>query len=338
MEFRILGPLEVCADGRELSLGGAKQRALLAVLLLHANEVVSIDRLVDELWGDRSPATAVKTVQVYVSQLRKALRGRRGEGDEERVLVTRATGYMLRVEPGQLDADRFQRLVHQARQELAAERPRQAAQMLLEALALWRGPALADFALDGFAQNEIARLEEARISAIEERIEADLALGRHSELVGELESLVTAHPLRERLRGQLMTALYRSGRQAEALETYRQGRRLLADELGLEPGEALKRLERGILEQDLALGPVGVAQAPPSPQTDPPVAPVPTGTVSFLFTDIEGSTRLVQELGDDYGELLETHRRRPQSTTARSIAVSWWPRLTPCQAEASEQT
>jgi YVTN family beta-propeller protein len=258
MEFRILGPLEVCSEGRELSLGGAKQRALLAVLLLHANEVVSVDRLVDELWGDRPPATASKVVQVYVSQLRKALRGRRGRDEEERVLVTRPPGYMLRVEPGQLDVDRFEELVDQARQELAAGSARRAAHMLLEALALWRGPALADFALDAFAQSEIARLEEARISAVEERIEADLALGRHSELVGELESLVTAHPFRERLRGQLMLALYRCDRQAEALAAYRDARRLLIEELGLEPSQALQGLEKAILVQDplLAVAPV----------------------------------------------------------------------------------
>ena len=253
MEFRILGPLEVRSEGRELSLGGAKQRALLAVLLLHANEVVSTDRLVDELWGDRPPATASKAVQVYVSQLRKSLRARHGQGEEEPILVTRSPGYMIRVAAGQLDADCFEELVDQGRQELAARRARRAAQVLLEALALWRGPALADFASDGFAQSEIARLEEARISAVEERIEADLALGRHSELVGELESLVAAHPLRERFRGQLMLALYRCGRQAEALETYREARRLLVDELGLEPSQALQRLEKAILVQDPAL-------------------------------------------------------------------------------------
>ncbi len=309
IEFRILGPLEVRSRERELSLGGAKQRALLAILLLHTNEVVSIDRLVDELWGDRPPATASKVVQVYVSKLRKAFEERHGRGEHEQVLVTRTPGYMLRVEPGQLDADRFERLVDQGRQQLASGSAQPAAHTLLEALALWRGPALADFALEPFAQSEIARLEEARITALEERIEADLALGRHAELVGELESLLTAHPLRERLRGQLMTALYRSGRQAEALETYRQGRRRLADDLGLEPGQALKRLERSILEQDPALGHVALAPAPSPAPPDPAVSPVPTGTVSFLFTDIEGSTRLVQELGDDYGELLETHRQ-----------------------------
>ena len=258
MEFRILGPLAVYSEGRELSFGGAKQRAVLAILLLHRNEVVSVDRLVDELWGDRPPATALKVVQVYVSQLRTALRGRRGRGDEERVLVTRAPGYMLCVEPGQLDADRFEGLVDRARQELAAGSARRGAHTLLEALALWRGPALADFARDSFAQSEIARLEEARISAVEERVEADLALGRHSELVGELEALVAAHPLRERQRGQLMLALYRSGRQAEALAAYRDARRLLVDELGLEPSHALQALEKAILVQDPALAAVPV--------------------------------------------------------------------------------
>ena len=260
MEFRILGPLEVCSDGRDLSLGGAKQRAVLAVLLLHPNEVVSIDRLVDELWGASPPATASKIVQVYISQLRKVLRGRRGRDQEERVLVTRAPGYLLRVEPGQLDADRFEGLVGEARQELAAGRPRRAAHMLLEALALWRGPALADFALDLFALSEIARLEEARISAVEERIEADLGLGRHTELVGELQSLVAAHPLRERLRGRLMLALYRCGRQAEALATYRDARRLLVEELGLEPSQALQALEKAILVQDPTLAVTPVAE------------------------------------------------------------------------------
>jgi len=240
MEFRILGPFEVCSEGRQLSLGGTKQRAVLAVLLLHRNEVVSTDRLIDELWGDRPPATAAKTVQVYISQLRKALRDRRGSDEVESVLVTKAPGYMLVVEPSELDAAQFERLAENGRSALAAGRPRLAARTLLEALALWRGPPLADFAADSFAQNEIGRLEEARVSALEERIEADLALGRHLELVGELESLVAAHPLRERLRGQLMLALYRSGRQAEALAAYQAARRLLIDELGLEPGQPLK--------------------------------------------------------------------------------------------------
>src|SRR5262245_7604106 len=194
MEFRILGPLEVYCDGRDLPLGGAKQRALLAILLLHANEVVSTERLVDELWGDRPPATAAKVVHVYVSNLRKGLRdGRTSPGGldgRETVLVTRPTGYMLQVQRDELDADRFEKLVEQGRAELASGRPQLAAPLLLDALALWRGPALADFDDDDFARTEIGRLEEARVSAVEERIEADLALGRHAEVVPELESLV----------------------------------------------------------------------------------------------------------------------------------------------------
>jgi YVTN family beta-propeller protein len=268
MEFRILGPLEVCSEGRQLSLGGAKQRAVLAVLLLRRNEVVSTDRLIDELWGDRPPATAAKTVQVYVSQLRKALRDRTGRDEAASVLVTKAPGYVLVVKPGELDADRFAQLVDEGTQALAAGTPRIAARVLLEGLALWRGPALADFALDSFAQTEAARLEEARISALEERIEADLALGRHVQLVGELESLVAAHPLRERLCGQLMLALYRSGRQAEALNAYRDARRTLVEQLGLEPGPALQQLERAILAHDAALAPPPPVDAEPDAAHD----------------------------------------------------------------------
>ncbi len=221
MEFRILGPIEVWSERRRLPLGGIKQRALLAVLLLHRNEVVSIDRLIDEIWNGHPPATSVKVVQVYVSQLRKALGGRRARSDGEGLLVTRAPGYLLRVEPDELDAERFERLVEEGRRALAAGSPRLATRTLLEALALWRGPALADFALDSFAQTEIARLEEVRLSALADRIDADLALGRHEELVSELEALVAENPLRERLRGQLMLALYRASRQADALEVYR---------------------------------------------------------------------------------------------------------------------
>ena len=186
----------------------------------------------------------------YVSQLRKALGGRRARGEAEHVLVTRSPGYLLRVEPDELDAERFERVVEDGRRALGAGNPQLATRTLLEALSLWRGPALADFTHDSFAQNEIARLEEARVSALEERIEADLALGRHAELVGELESLVAVHPLRERLRGQLMLALYRSGRQAEALAAYQAARRQLDEELGLEPNESLQRLERAILVHD----------------------------------------------------------------------------------------
>jgi YVTN family beta-propeller protein len=254
MEFRILGPLAVCENGRELSLGAARQRALLAILILHANEVVSTDRLIDELWGDRPPTTAGKALQVYVSQLRKALRdGRTDAGDG--VLVTQAPGYVLRIGPGELDADRFELLLDEGRRALVDGAPELAADKLVEGLRLWRGPPLADFTFDAFAQREIARLEEERLTALEERIEAELALGRHAELVGEINALVDRHPLRERLRGQLMRALYGSGRQAEALTAYADARRALVGELGLEPGPALQELERAILCQDPRLEP-----------------------------------------------------------------------------------
>ena len=251
MEFRILGPLEVSDEGRRVEIGGHKQRALLASLLLHANEVVSLDRLIDELWGEAPPPTAAKTLQAQVSRLRRSLNGDEDPAAHMRgPLQTRGHGYVLTVEPGQVDADRFQGMLEEARRARAEGRPEEAAEELRRALALWRGPALADFAYESFAQTEIARLDELQLTALEERIEADLALGRHAELVGELEALVARHPLRERLRGQLMLALYRSDRQAEALHVYQEFRLALAEELGLEPSQGLQRLERQILEQD----------------------------------------------------------------------------------------
>ncbi|MGH3136486.1 MAG: BTAD domain-containing putative transcriptional regulator [Gaiellaceae bacterium] len=240
MEFRVLGPLEVEEEGRVLKLGGAKQRALLALLLLYANEAVSRDRLIDELWGSTPPETAPAAIQVYVSQLRKLL------GRE--VIVTQPPGYLIRVREGTLDLERFERAVERARGAPADD----AAELLRDALVLWRGPPLAE--LDGsFARAERARLNEQRLSALEQRINADLELGRHAQLVPELEGLVRDHPLREHLRGQLMIALYRSGRQAEALDVYRSGRRLLDEELGLEPHDELQRLERAILNHDPSL-------------------------------------------------------------------------------------
>ena len=240
-EFRLLGPLEAVEDGKSLLLGSGRQRALLALLLLHRNEALSVDRIVDALWGAAPPPTASKIVQVYVSGLRKAL------GDSR--LATQRPGYRLRVEPGELDVDRVEELVREARE---AE-PKRAAQLLRSALALWRGQPLADLAYESFAQLEIARLEELRLTVLEERIEVELALGRQADLVHELEALVAQHPLRERLRGQLMLALYRCGRQAEALEAYQAARRALTDELGLEPARQLQELERAILTQDPAL-------------------------------------------------------------------------------------
>ncbi len=244
MEFRILGPLEVWDGGCEVSLGGRRPRALLALLLLHPNEVVSADRLIDELWGEDSPERAA-ALRVNVSRLRKAL--------PPDVLTTRSPGYVIRVEPDDLDLHRFERLVDEARGLRARGLAAEASERLREALSLWRGPALADFGYESFAQAATARLEEIRLAAVELRIDADLALGRHDELVGELEALVAEQPLRERLRGHLMTALYRSGRQAEALDVYKDGRRALVDELGIEPSTALQELERAILQQESAL-------------------------------------------------------------------------------------
>jgi DNA-binding SARP family transcriptional activator len=245
MEFRILGALEVRDGDRTIPLASGRQRALLALLILHANETVSTDRLVEELWGEHAPATASKVVQNHVSHLRRAL--------ANGLLVTRSSGYALELAPGQLDLDRFEELLERGRRALASGDAPRATELLREALALWRGPPLADFAFEPFAQPEIARLEERRLIALEERIEADLALGRHADLVGELESLIAKHPLRERLRGQLMQALYRSRRQAEALAAYQAARRALVDELGIEPSPELQQLERSILRQDSAL-------------------------------------------------------------------------------------
>ncbi len=231
--------------GAPIALGGAQQRSLLAVLLLRRGQAVSTDRLIDQLWGERPPPTATKTVHVYVSQLRKAL----GEG----LLETHGRAYLLVAEPGQVDVDRFDALAGAGREALSHDDAGAASRFLSEALALWRGPPLADFEYEPFAQSEIARLVEARLAALEDRIDADLALGRHAGLVSELEALVVERPLRERLQAQLMLALYRSGRQVDALERYRHARSALVDELGLEPGRALAELERAILAGDPAL-------------------------------------------------------------------------------------
>ena len=244
MEFRILGQMEVVDDGRSLELGGARQRALLAILLLRRNEVVPADRVLESLYGAEQPPTAAKSLQAHVSRLRKALADGR--------LLTRGGGYVLETAGDEVDADRFAALLDEGRAALAHD-PAAAADTLEKALSLWRGPPLGDLAYEEFAQSEIARLDELRLACLEERAEARLGLGRHTELVGELERLVAEHPLRERLRGQLMLALYRSGRQADALAAYRDARRVLADELGLEPGRPLQELERQILAQDPAL-------------------------------------------------------------------------------------
>jgi len=254
MEFRMLGPLEVERDGRLLAIGGPKQRAVLVALLLDANRVVSRDQLIEAVWGERPPETAVAALQGYVASLRKTLGAA--------LIVTRAPGYMLNAEHVTVDIGRFEALLRHGKEELSAGHAEAASARLTQALVLWRGKPLADVDPILSVEAERGRLEELRLEVLEERIEADLALGRQTQLVAELQTLVREHPLRERLSGQLMIALYRSGRQAEALDVYRQTRRRLADELGLEPGEALKRLERGILEQDPAIGAVTVPRKP----------------------------------------------------------------------------
>jgi DNA-binding SARP family transcriptional activator len=237
VEFRILGPVEALDEGKPLPIGGPRQRALLALLLLHANETVSSDRLIDDLWAAEQPKDPHTALQNQVSRLRKALDGR---------ITGQSHGYMIRVEPGELDLDRFEGYVAEAAELDATERARG----LHDALALWHGAPLSNVAHEPFAELESARLEELRLAALEERINADLELGRHADLVGELQTLVGEHPLRERPRGQLMLALYRCGRQAEALDVFRRGRQLLVEELGLEPSAELKELEAAILRQD----------------------------------------------------------------------------------------
>ena len=251
LEFLVLGPFEVRVDGRALELGAAKQRALLALLALNANELVSVDRLIDELWGERSPATASHSIQVYISQLRKVLT-RAGEAAAE-VIASRPPGYLLHVPPDKFDLRCFEQLSEQASSARANGELADAADLFREALVLWRGRALGDLLDEPFARVGAARLEEVRLAVMERRIDVDLALGRHADVIGELEQLVVEHPLREGPPGQLMLALYRSGRQAEALDAYHRLRRRLSDDLGLDPSPALRQLERSILQHDPGL-------------------------------------------------------------------------------------
>jgi YVTN family beta-propeller protein len=252
IEFRILGPLEVRDDDREVSIRGRKLQSLLALLLLHAGEVVSRDRLIDDLWGDDPPSTAAKTLQVHVSRLRREI------GD---AIVSHGGGYSIRVGPGELDLERFEQLVAEGRRALAEQQPERASVRLRGALDLWRGPPLPELAGEPFARAQIGRLEDARLAAIEERFEAELELGRQADAIPELELLAARHPYRERLHELLMLALYRSGRQADALAAYRDARKVLVDELGLEPGKRLRELHSAILAQDPALE----RPSPPAP-------------------------------------------------------------------------
>ncbi|MEA2393299.1 MAG: eukaryotic-like serine/threonine-protein kinase [Solirubrobacteraceae bacterium] len=317
MDFRLLGPLEVAEHNRSVVLGGVKQRALLAVLLLHANDVVSTEQLVDDVWGESPPATVAKSIQVYVSRLRKQL----GEGR----LVTRAPGYLLRVDPSELDVACFERLAAEAEDA----QPKVAGEKLRRALALWRGPPLADLAYEPFARAEIARLEELRAAALEQRIEADLALGRHSQLVGELEGLVREHPLRERLRGQLMLCLYRCGRQAEALESYQAARRVLVEELGIEPGRQLRELHQAILRQDPGLDLAPVAESPDEAPRGAFVGRVPelAELMAGLDDAFAGRGRLflvVGEPGIGKSRLAEEVMRHARARGARVLVGRCW--------------
>jgi len=277
----VLGPLEAVCEGETVALGGRRERMLLAILLVQANEVRSTDRIYDDLYAGQPPPTAASSIQNAVSRLRRAL------GSE--LIETRAPGYVLRLAPDDLDSLRFERLLTNAPTDANAR-----AEALHEALELWRGPPLADFAFEPFAQAEIARLDDLRLAALEERIEADLALGRHAVLVGELASLIADHPFRERLRRQLMLALYGAGRQADALEAYQQARRAFVDELGIEPSPALRELERAMLQQDAALVPSAPARV--ASAAVPAERAERRQTVTVLFADVVHSTRLARAL------------------------------------------
>ena len=277
MDFQILGPIEVVDGGAGLPLGGRNQRAVLALLLLNVDEVVPTDRMIEAVWGEQPPRTALTSLQNSVSQLRKLL------GPER--IVTKAPGYALRLQDDRVDVDRVRKLADDSR----TADPDRRASLLLEAESLWRGPPLADFTYDAFAQTTIAQLEELRLSVTEERIEAEIELGRHAELLGEIEARVAEHPLRERLRGQLMLALYRTGRQADALHAYQEARRSLIEELGIDPGPALQRLHGAILRQERSLDPVA-AQSSPEDNLDEVARALLAG-------------RLVPVLGAEVGEL-----------------------------------
>jgi DNA-binding SARP family transcriptional activator len=308
-EYHILGTLEALRAGKRLALGGQKQRTVLALLLLNADRVVTTDALVEALWPEKAPGKPLTAIQGYVSSLRKTL-------DPDApfdVIVTEPSGYRLPLTAGSLDLHVFESLLAAGKDALAHNRPQEARGALTSALALFRGAPLADFTYADWARVEIGRLEELRLVCLEERIEAGLALGEHAELVPELEALVAANPLRERPRGQLMIALYRGGRQSEALAAYQSARQVLVEEFGIEPSPALRELERAILLQDEALAAVPSVEEATSAASD---------ARALLFTDIEGSTRLLRRLGDAYGPVLVEHRRLlQQSAEARGGRV-----------------
>src|SRR4051812_14290871 len=287
MQFRLLGPLEILAGDEPIAIGAPKQRALLTLLLLHRDEFVPVDRIADALWSGSPPSSGTKAVQVYVAQVRKAL------GDA--ILVTEPGGYRLSLNGHQLDVDRFEALVDEGSRLLDAGEATAASRALREADALWRGPALSDLPE---AADEARRLEELRLFAREHRIDAELALGRHEHVVGELQELVRRNPLRERLWELLMLALYRAGRQAEALAAYRDARRRLVDELGVEPGPELRALERAILEQDPAIA--GPARARPASVDRPrrPRRPLVAGALVLVAAGVAVAALLLVSRDD----------------------------------------
>ena len=314
LEFRLLGRVEVHRDGQPVDVGGPKQRAVLASLLLRARRVVSVDQLIDDLWPEQPPARAAATVQVFVSQLRRALEPERSRGAAATILVTASPGYLLDIEPDAVDAHAFAGLVVRGREALHAGDPERAAQVLLRAEEMLRGPALADVPVTPFVRAAAARLAELHLGAVEDRIDAELSLGRHAALVAELEQWVSRHPLRERLRAQLMLGLYRCGRQVEALATYRETRRVLHDELGLEPGVRLRELEQAVLRQDPAL-----AWPPPVPartsmgRTPNPELPPADQPGRVLVVDDNAINRkllaaAVSQLGYHVGTAEDGHR------------------------------
>ncbi|MDF2739195.1 MAG: hypothetical protein K0S88_561 [Actinomycetia bacterium] len=326
IDFFLLGPLEARQRERPLRLGSIKHRMLLAKLLLHPNQVVSTEELIVAVWGEEPPPTVKQSLQNHVAALRKAIEAGNGEGPP-RTLVTRDPGYLLRVDPERLDLHRFQRLDREGREALAAGDPARAADLLRQALALWRGPALADVAASAdVAWPELVGVEELQVASTEARIEAELALGRHHELVAELEALVRLYPLREHLHGQLMLALYRSGRQADALAAYRAARRVLVDELGIEPSVGLQRLEQAILAQDPALDLLVPARSGgPEADDGPPAAehgngggPATDGggsverkLVSVLFAEIDEPLGEAGERDpEDVSSMLDRHLDR----------------------------
>lgn len=329
IEFRVLGPLEVARGNTSLDLGPPKQRSLLALLVLHANEVLSADRIVDELWGERPPSRARHAVQVYVSGLRKVLEPSRAPGEPPDVLLTQDPGYLLRATSEDCDALRFEVLAAEGRAALEAGRDGEAVSLLSQGLDLWRGPVLADLAYEPFVLRAADRLEELRLTALETKFEAELRLGRHAEVVGRLEGLAADHPLRERIWWMLMLALYRAGRQGEALGASRRLRETLREELGLDPGPDVRELEEAILRQDpdLTWRPPGSQEegpAPPSPEPGPNAEdPAPTveerRLATVLFAELEGLGDLMDRLDPEdahavvdrcmgrLGEIVETH-------------------------------